>query len=105
MEVTALSERNKIRNALDVMEKLNLIANVYVVGQGVASQAFWYVNDEIGSIIGHSDTPNMRMRSFIHSPPNALGDANRLEVSVIWPITEIKDKHGFMKDNLQGFTE
>lgn len=32
MEVTALSERNKIRNALDVMKKLSLIANVYVVG-------------------------------------------------------------------------
>ena len=100
MEVTALSERNKIRNALDVMKKLSLIANVYVVGQGPASQAFWYVNDEIGSIISHSDAPNVRMRSFIHSPSNTLNDVNRLEVSVIWPITEIKDKHGFLKDNL-----
>ena len=54
-----MEERNKIRDAIQIMEKLPLIANCYVVGQGIGSQAVWYLNDEVGSIIAHSDTPNV----------------------------------------------
>ena len=103
--ITVMDERNKVRDALEVLKKLSLLAGVYVVGQGINSQPFWYVNDEVGSIISHSDTPNVRMRSFIHSPSNQITDENRLEVSVIWPIVDIKERQAFMKDNLQGFTE
>ena len=89
------------------MKKLPLIANSYVVGQGIGSQAIWYINDECGSLVNHSDTPNVRMRSFIHSPGNSINadPSTRLEVSVMWPIVDIQNKHAFMKDNLQGFTE
>lgn len=45
------------------------------------------------------------MRSFIHSPSNNVNDQNRLEVSVVWPIKDMKEREVFMKDNLQGFTE
>lgn len=97
--------RNKIRDALEIMEKLSLIAGVYVVGQGVNSQPVWYVNDEVGSIVSHSDAPNVRMRPFIHSTTNSLDSGDRLEVSVVWPIVDMKERTAFMKDNLQGFTE
>lgn len=103
--LTEMAERNKIRDAMDIMDKLPMLANLYVVGQGIASQPIWYVNDEVGSIVGHGDAPNVRIRSFIHSPTNQLNDPDRLEVSIMWPITDLKDKHAFLKDNLQGFTE
>lgn len=32
-----MEERNKIRDAIQIMEKLPLIANCYVVGQGIGS--------------------------------------------------------------------
>ena len=88
-----------------MLEKLPLIANLYILGQGIASQPVWYLNDEVGSIIGHSDTPNVKVRSFIHSPGNTINDPNRLEVSVMWPLKSISNKHAFLKDHLQGFTE
>lgn len=103
--LTEMTERNKIRDAMDILAKLPMLANVYVIGQGIASQPIWYVNDEVGSIVGHSDAPNVRIRSFIHSPTNELNDPDRLEVSIMWPITEIKTNHAFLRDNLQGFTE
>ena len=103
--ITDMDERNKIRDNLNLMEKLTLIANVYVLGQGIGSQAVWYLNDEVGSLINHSDTPNVKVRSFIHSPENKIGDENRLEVSVVWPTSDIAEKQVIMMDKLMGFTE
>ena len=70
--ITEMEERNKIRDAIDILLKLPMIANVFVIGQGMASQPVWYLNDEVGSIISHSDDPNIRVRSFIHSPSNQI---------------------------------
>lgn len=105
LTVTDMAERNKISDAIQVLEKLPQIATVYIYGQGLGSQPIWYLNDEVGSIIGHSDTPNVKIRSLIHSPTNIINDPNRVEVSVMWPIIDIPDKHAFLKDHLQGFTE
>jgi len=103
--IVEMEERNKIRDAIEIMQKLPLIANCYVVGQGVGSQAVWYLNDEVGSIIGHSDTPNVRMRSFINSPTSAFNDPNAIGFTVMWPFKEIKNKQAFLRDYLQGFTD
>lgn len=37
VEIVDMEERNKIRDAIQIMEKLPLIANCYVVGQGIGS--------------------------------------------------------------------
>lgn len=84
-----------------IIEKLPMLASVYILGQ----EPIWYLNDEVGSIIGHSDTPNIKVRSFIHSPSNNINDENRLEVSVMWPVIDIGKGHGFLKDFLAGWTE
>ena len=94
-----------MRDAIEVMSKLPLISGCYSIGQGAASQGVWFINDEVGSLVGHSDQPNVRVRSFIHSPAKSMNDPDRLDVSVMWPCLDIKAKHAFMKDNLQGFTE
>jgi len=84
--MTEMEQRNKIHDCVSVIEKMPLITSCYVMGQGIASQAVWYINDEVGSIIGHSDKPNVRVRAFVNYPSNEVNDANRLEVSVMWPI-------------------
>ena len=101
VSVTEIAERNKTRDALMIIEKLPMLASVYILGQ----EPIWYLNDEVGSIIGHSDTPNIKVRSFIHSPSNNINDENRLEVSVMWPVIDIGKGHGFLKDFLAGWTE
>lgn len=75
------------------------------MGHAQASQAVWYLNDEVGSIVSHSDTPNVRMRIFIQSPACIPNDPDSIGFTVMWPIKEIKNKHGITRDYLQGFTE
>ena len=70
LTIMDMDERNKVRDAMEIHEKLPMLANVYILGQGITSQACWYLNDEVGSLIMHSDTPNVKVRSFINSPSN-----------------------------------
>lgn len=94
--ITEMKERNEMRDAIDIMEKLPLVAGCYIMGQGVMAQPVWFLTDEVGSIISHSDNPNVKLMSFIHSPNKQANDPNQLEVSVMWPLKEIKVKHAFL---------
>ena len=41
----------------------------------------WYVMDEVGSSISHSDTPNLAVHPFIYAPNNKF-DAHTITYSV-----------------------
>ena len=45
------------------------------------------------------------MRSFIHSPSCEVNDPDQLGFTVMWPTKDIKQKQGFMRDFLHGFTD
>ena len=92
--------------AVWLLNKLSLVARVYTVGSNREDQqAVWYVEDEVGSSVSHSDTPNVKVMTFSHSKENKHDDANRLNVSIMWPIKDIKEQEAFLRDFLQGFTE
>ena len=55
VDVINMDERNKMHDAMNIMEKLPLVAGSYVLGAGMQSQAVWYLNDEVGSVVAHSD--------------------------------------------------
>lgn len=63
----------------------------------------WYVQDEVGSAIRHSDKPNVQVRSFVFSPTNSADDT--ISFNVIWPISDIKTNDGIYRDFLTGFDE
>jgi hypothetical protein len=44
-------------------------------------ESIWYVNDEVGSSISHSDAPNMAVHPFIYCPNNKF-DAQTITYSV-----------------------
>lgn len=43
----------------------------------------WYIMDEVGSAIKHSDNPNMAVIPFIYAPNNAF-DAHTITYSVTY---------------------
>jgi len=65
----------------------------------------WYVQDEVGSVTQHSDTPNVKVMTFFNSPGKALDDPNQFSVNVLWPVKDINPQDTFFRDYLRGFTE
>ena len=65
----------------------------------------FYINDEVGSAITHSDTPNTRMMPFIYSPNCKQDDAATITYSVVWATEDIKKENYLQRDFLVGITE
>ena len=103
VDVVQKEVREAMTKCTELMKKLSLIARTYQLG--AQSQPIWYLMDEVGSAIQHSDTPNVKVMSFKHFPSNTASDQGVFDVSVMWPIKEIKKQEGFLMDFLAGFTE
>ena len=65
----------------------------------------WYVQDEVGSAISHSDKPNMRSVPFMYSPKNSPTDEDTLPYNIMWPVSDIKCNDGIYRDYLYGNNE
>jgi len=52
-----------------------------------AAQPLWYIMDEFGSRIQHSDSPNVCLVPFCYTPTQTA-------FTVMWPVTDI-DEGGF----------
>jgi len=57
---------------------------VYVCQGSDAAQPLWYVMDEFGSRIQHSDNPNVRLIPFCYVPTQSA-------FTVMWPLADIDD--------------
>jgi tubulin--tyrosine ligase-like protein 12 len=64
----------------------------------------WYIMDEVGSSMTHSDIPNFAVHPFIYSPNNAL-DAHTITYSICWPLSDLKQGEIIYRDYLSGITE
>jgi tubulin--tyrosine ligase-like protein 12 len=74
----------------------------------------WYVNDEIGAVVKHSDEPNLKMYPFIYSPNNMFEDPDTLTYTVrnyclifqlVWPSKDVPKDTMLSRDFLVGATE
>jgi len=75
-----------------------------VTEEQMDEEAIWYVNDEVGSAICHSDKPNVVVAPFIYSP-NCEMDAHTITYSIFWPIVEIGGNETIYRDLLRGIDE
>lgn len=59
--------------------------------------AIWYVMDELGSAVQHSDDPNFRIVPFIHLPEGVT-------YSLLFPIRDVNDGEQATRDFVEGNT-
>lgn len=69
------------------------------------SEPVWFIQDEVGSSIAHSDSPNLRVSPFLYSPSNSVDDQDTIGFNVMWPVKEIKANDGLYRDFLYGVGE
>lgn len=61
----------------------------------------WYINDEVGSMIPHSDDPNVKLIPFLYAPNYKL-DSEVQAFSIMWPIKDIEPEEQIYRDYLNG---
>jgi hypothetical protein len=103
IQVKDLAERQKQQKVRTLMEKLSRYANSYSVGNN--SVPVWFIQDEVGSAIQHSDKPNVEVTAFMYSPNNSPTDANAISYNIMWPNCDIKANEAIYRDYLSGFSE
>ncbi|KAL5768517.1 hypothetical protein ACOSP7_015062 [Xanthoceras sorbifolium] len=63
----------------------------------------WYVMDELGSALRHSDEPNFRVAPFLFMPEGNLTSA--VSFSILWPIQDVHKGDECTRDFLFGIGE
>ncbi|KAE8682930.1 hypothetical protein F3Y22_tig00111234pilonHSYRG00209 [Hibiscus syriacus] len=63
----------------------------------------WYVMDELGSALRHSDEPNFRVAPFLFMPEGNLASA--VSFSILWPFQNVKKGDECTRDYLFGIGE
>lgn len=63
----------------------------------------WYVMDELGSALRHSDEPNFRVSPFLYMPDGKLASA--ISYSVLWPIQYVEKGEECTRDFLPNIGE
>ncbi|XP_058001912.1 uncharacterized protein LOC110640426 isoform X2 [Hevea brasiliensis] len=63
----------------------------------------WYVMDELGSALWHSDEPNFRVAPFLFMPEGKLESA--VSYSILWPIRNVHNGDECTRDFLYGIGE
>ncbi|BAT80043.1 hypothetical protein LR48_Vigan04g014200 [Vigna angularis] len=63
----------------------------------------WYVMDELGSALRHSDEPNFRVAPFLFMPEGNLASA--VSFSILWPTQNVRKGDECTRDYLLGIGE
>ena len=88
------------------MTKIWMYAGTYrVVSEDqMDEENIWYIMDEVGSAMRHSDQPNMMVHPFIYSPNNVF-DAHMITYSICWPVKDATENEPLYRDFLCGIDE
>lgn len=105
--ITVKEEREKERQIRKVMRELWKYAGTYriVTEDQIDEENIWYINDEIGSLMKHSDQPNFAMHPFIYAPNNKIEDPATITYSICWPVKDLAEGDVVYRDFLKGYTE
>jgi len=90
--ITDIGARTKEKNILKLMDNIWKYVGTYrLVRPGVMDEEpCFYINDEVGTSITHSDKPNTKMFPLIYSPNCKIDDHETTTYSIAFPIEEIK---------------
>ena len=107
VRVTDLGERTREKKVLELSDNLWKYVNQYRLTRpgAVDEDPTFYVHDEVGCAIVHSDTPNVKLLPFIYSPNAQMEDPRLTAYSVLWVTEEINKDAYLYRDYLYGVTE
>ncbi|KDP33915.1 hypothetical protein JCGZ_07486 [Jatropha curcas] len=71
--------------------------------QKIDETSVWYVMDELGSALRHSDEPNFKVSPFLFMPEGKLESA--VSYSILWPIQNVQSGDECTRDFLFGIGE
>ena len=83
LKISDLAAREKEKNIRKVLQKMWAYIGTYriVTDDQMDEENVWYINDEVGCAIRHSDQPNFAMHPFIYAPNHTM-DAHTITYSV-----------------------
>ena len=89
------------------MDKLwRYVQSYRLVKPGVMDQEpTFFIMDEVGSAITHSEKPNTKLAPIIFSPNNAHDDDKTMTYSLLWAIEDVPKEKYLYRDYLNGLTE
>ena len=76
-----------------------------VTSEKYDEDSIWYINDEFGSSINHSDIPNCAMFPFIYSKSNNFEKDELITYSILWPLKNLKKGDEVFIDFLTNISE
>ncbi len=76
-----------------------------VTSEKYDEDSIWYINDEFGSSINHSDIPNCAMFPFIFSKTNNFEKDELITYSILWPLKNLKKGDEVFIDFLTNISE
>lgn len=91
-------KEDKVEQVFNEMWKYNNTYSVKSAKEGDALLPVWYVMDEFGSAIQHSDEPNMRIVPFIH-----LNEG--IAYSILYPLKDIDDENEITVDYVENYED
>mmetsp|Transcript_5503 Transcript_5503/g.5024 ORF Transcript_5503/g.5024 Transcript_5503/m.5024 type:complete len:213 (+) Transcript_5503:352-990(+) len=75
-----------------------------VTEEQMDEESIWYVMDEVGCSMTHSDVPNIAVHPFIYSPNGKLDD-HTITYSICWPTVDLEEEDVIFRDYLAGIDE
>ena len=99
-QIEFLQSQNKL------VKNLWKISNTYrlITMNQFDEECIWYVMDELGTFINHSDKPNVVVIPFIFSKSNQFND-DMMTYSIMWPIDDIYTGSEIYRDFLLNINE
>lgn len=85
----------------EIFKNMWKFCNFYSIGntENVEDRIpIWYVMDELGSAIGHSDKPNFRVVPFVYVP-------EQITYSLLFPIVDVEYSEVVYRDFIEGVTD
>lgn len=100
VDVDNTDESERVEQVLERMWKYN---STYTVNAGAdapieSQMPVWFITDEIGSALTHSDEPNFRLVPFIHLP-------EQVTYSLLFPIRDIEEGEFATRDLVENLSE
>jgi hypothetical protein len=107
VELKDLGKRTQEKQILEIMRKMWRRVGTYrLVKPGVMDEdPTFYIDDEVGASICHSDTPNTKLAPLIYSPNCQVDDPQTMTYTVLWPVKDIPKDELLYRDYLNGVSE